>query len=191
MREFTRAPEGREADGADNSTHQHFTAAGTPVHRFLAFLLWNKPESNVPLIDDDRYWDSFPSTLTVHDMVQILRLSKRSVFVKLNSGDIPGYQIAASWIMFKPEIRAWLATLSNQPATAPPPFVDVLDEFPEEMTYQELMALFRKTKQTIYVWLRDGQLPGYRTGTHWIVHKSQLRGALRAASNQQPKEEEK
>jgi excisionase family DNA binding protein len=191
MRDFTRASTGRGAAGADNSTHQHVTTVGTPIRRFLAFLLWNKPESNVPLIDDDRYWDSFPSTLTVADMAQILRLSKRSVFAKLNSGDIPGYQIAASWIMFTPEIRAWLSTLSNQPATPPPPFVDVLDEFPDEMTYQDLMALFQKTKQTIYVWLRDGQLPAYRTGTHWVVHKSQLRGALRTASNQQPKEDQR
>ena len=63
--------------------------------------------------------------------------------------------------------------------------VDVLADYPDELSYRDLMRLFRvKYKGTIYIWLEQGHIPGSFVGGRWIVHKWQLRERLDETSNQ-------
>ena len=136
------------------------------------------------MAEDDSYWATFPDTLTVEDVAKIIRVKKRSVFLRLQNGTIPAHQISGSWIIFKAEVRAWLASTSNQATPEAPEVVDVLESYPDELNYRDLMVLFGKTKQTIYAWLHNGDIVGSNIGGGWVILKAQLRQQLRLSSNQ-------
>jgi len=136
------------------------------------------------MAEDDSYWATYPDTLTVEDVAKIIRVKKRSVFLRLQNGTIPAHQISGSWIIFKAEVRAWLASTSNQATSDAPEVVDVLESYPDELNYRDLMVLFGKTKQTIYAWLHNGDIVGSNIGGGWVILKAQLRQQLRLSSNQ-------
>lgn len=52
------------------------------------------------------------------------------------------------------------------------------------MNYRDLMTLLGKTKQTIYIWLRNGHIPAYHAAGTWIIYKNELRKLLAATANQ-------
>ena len=133
---------------------------------------------------DEDYWATFPETLTTTDLAVILRVGKPAVRSRLRNNIIPAHLISGSRIIFKQEIRAWLASTSNQPPAEPVPAVDVLASYGGEMTYRDLMNLFGKTKQTIYIWLSEGHIPASNTAGHWLIFKSQIEQLLAATSNQ-------
>jgi hypothetical protein len=124
------------------------------------------------MAEDDSYWAAYPDTLSVAEVAKILRAT------------IPAHQISGSWIIFKVELRAWLDSTSNQAASNVPAAVDVLEEYPDELSYRDLMVLFGKTKQTIYAWLHSGEVAGFHISGRWVIHKAQLRDQLRRSSNQ-------
>lgn len=176
--------------GWDNAEHgPNVTGNATmddptwPVDLFPADLNRNTHETT-PSMMDDEYWDLYPATLTTADLAKILRVGKPAMFRRLTSGLIPGHLVVGSWIIFKDEVRAWLESTSNQAPPGPPAAVDVLAAYPDELSYQDLMVLFGKAKQTIYIWLRSGEIPAYNAGNRWIIHKTQLRQLLRETSNQ-------
>jgi excisionase family DNA binding protein len=136
------------------------------------------------MAEDDSYWAAYPDTLTVAEVARILRVKTPSVFLRLKKGTIPAHQISGSWIIFKAELRAWLDSTSNQATSTVPATVDVLESYPEELSYRDLMALFSKTKQTIYAWLHSGEIAGFHIGNRWVIHKEQLRQLLQRSSNQ-------
>ena len=145
----------------------------------------NNYEDHPPLSEED-YWAQFPDTLTTADVAKIIRTGAPAVRARLRDGIIPGHRIADSWVMFKAEIRAWLAATSNRPIPPSAP-VDVLADYPDELSYRDLMRLFRvKYKGTIYIWLEQGNIPGSLVGNRWVVHKWQLRDLLEETSNQRP-----
>ncbi|RLK46421.1 hypothetical protein C7474_2959 [Microbacterium telephonicum] len=149
----------------------------------------NNYEDHTPLSEED-YWAQFPDTLTTADVAKIIRTGAPAVRARLRDGIIPGHRIADSWVMFKAEIRAWLAATSNRPIPAGEP-VDVLADYPDELSYRDLMQLFRvKYKGTIYIWLEQGHIPGSFVGNRWIVHKWRLRELLDETSNQRPSGED-
>ena len=176
--------------GWDNAEHARGRAVPrrrerlTRVHRLSAYPDRTTHEYNASMTDDDGYWAALPNTLTPTQLAKILSVGKPAILRRLRAGTIPGYQIRASWIIFKPEIRAWLASTSNRPPAEPPKPVDVLDDYDDEMTYQDLMALFGKTKQTVYIWLHEGEIPAFHVGSRWVIHKAQVRERLREVSNQ-------
>ena len=133
---------------------------------------------------DEDYWATFPETLTTTDLAKILRVGKPAVRSRLRSNIIPAHLISGSRIIFKQEIRAWLASTSNQPPIEPLPAVDVLAPYGEEMTHRDLMKLFGKTKQTIYIWLSGGHVPASHVGGRWLIFKSQIEQLLTETSNQ-------
>lgn len=144
-------------------------------------------ETPEPVSEED-YWSQFPDTLTTADVAKIIRTGAPAVRARLRDGTIPGHRIADSWIIFKAEIRAWLAATSNRPRTSEP--VDVLAGYPDELNYRDLMQLFRvKYKGTIYIWLEQRHIPGSFVGGRWIVHKWQLRELLDETSNQRARQE--
>ncbi len=81
---------------------------------------------------------------------------------------------------------SWLVSTSNQAPLTPPAPADVLAGYPEEMSYRDLMALFGKTKQTIYAWLQTGVIPASHAVNRWLIFKAQLRPLLDKTSNQVP-----
>lgn len=177
--------------GWDNAEHDPDRATcapsrgnPTPADRFAAYPDRTPHEYNASMTDDDAYWAALPDTLTPTQLAKILNVGKPAVLSRLRSGVIPGYQIRASWIIFKSEIRAWLASTSNRAPVEQPKPVDVLADYGDEMTYQDLMALFGKTKQTIYIWIHEDEIPAFHVGNRWVLHKSQLRQRLREISNQ-------
>ena len=111
---------------------------------------------------------------------------RKAVRARLRRGTIPGHRIGDTWIIFKPEIRAWLASTSNQHRAGDVAAdVDVLADYPDVLSYRDLMRLFGvKYKGTIYIWLEQGHIPGSFVEGRWIVHKWQLRERLDATSNQ-------
>jgi len=115
---------------------------------------------------------------------KILRVGIPAIRSRLRSNIIPAHLISGSWIIFKQEIRAWLASTSNQPPAAPEPIVDILASYGEEMTYRDLMNLFGKTKQTIYIWLSEGCVPASHVAGRWLIFKFQVEELLAETSNQ-------
>jgi excisionase family DNA binding protein len=175
-------------DNAAQGTHG-FTLVDAPsstraADRFAADFDRNTYETTPPMMDDDSYWDPFPDTLTTADVAKILSVGKPAVLVRLKTGVIPGHLVVGSWVIFKAEVRAWLESTSNQIPAGPPAPVDVLAGYADEMSYRDLMVLFGKSKQTIYTWLHDGEIPAFHVGTRWIIRKSQLRQKLIETSNQ-------
>jgi len=138
------------------------------------------------MAEDDSYWATYPDTLSVAEVAKILRVKKPSVFLRLKNGTIPAHQISGSWIIFKPELRAWLDSTSNQAVSVVPAPVDVLESYPDELSYRDLMVLFGKSKQTIYAWLNGGDIAGFHVSGRWVIHKAQLRERLQLSSNQPP-----
>ncbi|AWB88133.1 helix-turn-helix domain-containing protein [Mycetocola zhujimingii] len=160
--------------------HEHLTLAD----RFAADPNRNSHEDTAPMMEDDAYWSALPETLTPAQLAKILNVGKPAILARLRAGTIPGYQIRASWIIFKAEIYAWLASTSNRAPAEPPRAVDVLADYGDELTYHDLMALFGKTKQTIYSWIHEGEIPAFHVGNRWVIHKSELRERLNEISNQ-------
>lgn len=136
-------------------------------------------------VNEEDYWAQFPDTLTAAHVAEIIRVSVPVVRSRLRTGKIPGHLIGGSWLMFKPEIREWLNSRSNQPREAGEP-VDVLANYPDALTVKELIAFFGKAKETLYIWLEKGVIPGARVADQWIVYKWQLNELIAATSNQTP-----
>ena len=65
-------------------------------------------------MSEEDYWAQFPDTLSTTDVAKIIRTGVQAVRGRLRRGTIPGHRIGDTWIIFKAEIRAWLATTSNQ-----------------------------------------------------------------------------
>lgn len=139
---------------------------------------------NSTMTADDPYWDLYPETLTVAEMQSILHISRPTAFSRLQNGVIPAHFIAGSWIVFKSEFRSWLESTSNQNPPREIPEDHVLAGYPDDLTYQDLMNLFRKSKETIYRWLHSGEIPAYHVTGQWLVRKVHVLRRLEETSNQ-------
>jgi hypothetical protein len=136
---------------------------------------------------DDEYWAKFPEPLTLRAIATILRVSETTVLRRLQDATIPGHFIGGSWIVFKGEFRAWLASTRNEPLPAIEG-ADPLADYDDQLGMSELMELFDKTKQTIRNWLTNSVLPGYKVAGQWTAYKSELRDTLALTSNQRPRD---
>lgn len=141
-----------------------------------------------PALMDDEYWAKFPEPLTLRAIATILRVSETTVLRRLQGGTIPGHFIGGSWIVFKGEFRAWLASTRNEPLPAVEN-TDPLADYDDQLGMSELMELFDKTKQTIRAWLGNNTLPGYKVAGQWTAYKSELRDKLALTSNQRTADE--
>jgi hypothetical protein len=177
------------AEGMPGPTHADVPSFTRAADRFAAPSDRTSNETTPPVMDDDTYWEPFPDTLAPADVAKILSVGRPAVLAKLKNGVIPGHLIVGSWVIFKAELRAWLESTSNQTPRVPPAPVDVLADYPDEMSYRDLMTLMGKTKRTIYTWLNTGEIPAFHAGNRWIIHKTQLRKKLAQTSNQSRSEE--
>lgn len=168
-----------DLDGCPTAESAPLSARRDP---FSAYA--HRSDHDPPQTVTDDYWASYPETLTSEHLAKILRIGVPAVQARLRSGSIPAHHVGRSWIIFRDEIRAWIAASSNRPggdAVAEP---DVLQGYDDEISYRELMKLFGKTKQTIYIWLHGGVIPASNVAGRWVVLKPQLRELLRTTSNQ-------
>lgn len=135
---------------------------------------------------DEKYWLRFPQVLSVTEVAEITRVSTVTVWRLLNSGKIPAHRIADAWIIYREEIQAW-ADNGSEPLQVHSP-TKFLDEYPEELSIEDLTALLGKTQQTVYRWLAAGSLDptGWRVGRKWLLHKSSFTVLLENTSNQRP-----
>jgi hypothetical protein len=181
---MTPAPPVRDNDvyvpaATDADVHDSTTPAAAP---------WGHGAVSPSALMDDEYWAKFPEPLTLRAIATILRVSETTVLRRLQDSTIPGHFIGGSWIVFKGEFRAWLATTRNEPFDAGVN-TDPLAEYEDELGMSELIELFDKTKQTIRKWLLNKTIPGYQVLGRWTVYKAELHDTLVQTSNQAPVDE--
>jgi excisionase family DNA binding protein len=131
---------------------------------------------------DDSYWSTFPDVLTFDQLERILGKVRVTVWRWLQNGTLPAHQVAGAWIVYKEEVRAKIARPDSRP-TLPAQF---LAGFPDELTAAQLGEVLGKSKQTVYKWLNQEELPGHQLGGAWILYKSEIRDLLLSTSNQTP-----
>ncbi len=54
---------------------------------------------------------------------------------------------------------------------------------PELLTVPEVAEILRMTKQAVYNWLREGELPGYKISKTWFISRDELKETLRKGAN--------
>ncbi len=100
--------------------------------------------------------DATPSDTCVYDVVT-------------SYGNRSGY---ACFVQESPQVR---------PVTEP---LDALFEgLNNTLDVGEVAELLGLTKQSVYNWLRDGVIPGYKLGSVWVILRDDLKEALRDGSN--------
>jgi len=132
---------------------------------------------------DDLYWAQLPRTLNTAEASTILKVGREAVLRRMKSGEIPAHRVGSAWIIFTVEFRAWLESRSNQPLQPSSKAPDLLAGYAETLTYQDLMKIFRRTKQTVGLWLRTGVIPAYNLQGRWVIHRSDVLRMLDETSN--------
>lgn len=57
---------------------------------------------------------------------------------------------------------------------------------PDSIGPSEVAARLGVTTRSVYTWLRDGLIPGYKIGSSWIVVTEELKDTIRAGRNGAP-----
>lgn len=57
---------------------------------------------------------------------------------------------------------------------------------PATLDVPEVAALLGLTKQSVYNWLRDGVIPGYKLGSVWVILRDDLKETVRQGTNRPP-----
>ena len=64
---------------------------------------------------------------------------------------------------------------------------DALDELfeqdPPTLGPAEVATRLGTTPKTVYAWLRQGIIPGYKVGTTWLIIRDELKSTLRQGAN--------
>lgn len=60
-------------------------------------------------------------------------------------------------------------------------------DFGDTMTVDELAALLRVRKTTLYENFRTGRLPAYKVGRDWLIVTAEIKDHLRANRNSYPR----
>ncbi len=134
-------------------------------------------------IKEKTNWDQFSTVMSTLQISATLEITPADVLDRFADGTIPAYRFGKYWVVFTAEFRAWITTRSTTGSTQVPP-VDVLAGYDDTMTYKDLMGLFERSKKTIYLWIADGIIPGFKIGNRWLVRTHYLRQALNENSNQ-------
>ncbi|CAQ03054.1 MAG: helix-turn-helix domain-containing protein [Clavibacter sp.] len=124
-----------------------------------------------------------PVSLRSGDLQSVLGIRQTTVSLWFRRGVIPGYVIGHSWFAFRSEVREWVESTANGPASRRPRDPDPLDAYRDVLSVAEVAQLLRMSQQAITGWIRDGCMPGVRDGRRWTVKKSALRELLRDSRN--------
>lgn len=61
---------------------------------------------------------------------------------------------------------------------------------PVTLTVDDVASVLNVSKQNVYLWLRDGVIPGYKIGTTWRVVRDELKETMREGANAPHKSKE-
>jgi hypothetical protein len=134
------------------------------------------------LVIDDAYWALFPEVLSIKDVSKIIRKLPKTARLWVAKGIIPAHRVGKSWVIYK-EVFYHRLENPNEPYPLP---VEFLARFGEELGITDLEALLGKSNKAVYQWLHDGDVPGRKFGTSWLVYKGPFVQMLEQTSNQLP-----
>ncbi|MBM3714655.1 MAG: helix-turn-helix domain-containing protein [Actinobacteria bacterium] len=84
-------------------------------------------------------------------------------------------------------IRRLSCTLNSGGLERDAAVTDAIDQLfehdPPTIGPTEVAARLNTTTRTVYTWLRDGIIPGYKLGTSWFVIVDELKAELRKGAN--------
>ncbi len=60
----------------------------------------------------------------------------------------------------------------------------LLSGLPSRLTVEQVSQLLAVPPQTIYRWLRDGEIPAYKVGASWVILRDEVCEHLEARHNQ-------
>lgn len=60
---------------------------------------------------------------------------------------------------------------------------ELFSDLPETIVPNDVAQRLGLTKQGVYIWLRDGTIPGYKMGSSWFIIKAELIAELKKGSN--------
>ena len=67
----------------------------------------------------DELLDGYPLTLTVDQLMELLGVSKATIYAWLRNGEIPAMRIGSprggTWVIYREEVRTWMHTRRNIP----------------------------------------------------------------------------
>ena len=129
---------------------------------------------------DDAYWAKFPDHLSISDLAKITRKSDQTVWRWLAQGVIPAHQVGRAWIVYR-EVFQHRLEEPDVPYLLP---LELLERYGEELKIDEYAEILGKAKDTLYLWLADGTIPGRRLGTRWLLYKHDVVQLLERTSNQ-------
>lgn len=122
----------------------------------------------------DPQWDSYPAVVTPAEVAEVLGMRVGTVRAWLRAGTMPARRLGGTWIILKHEVIAWMAESAGEPAP-PEALDDPMADYPDFLTYRDLMRFFRITyKGTVYIWLEQGAVPATYVGSRWVIHKWRL-----------------
>lgn len=59
----------------------------------------------------------------------------------------------------------------------------LFEHVPPTLGPAEVAERLGTSQKTIYAWLRQGIIPGYKLGTTWLIIRDELKSTLRAGAN--------
>ena len=60
---------------------------------------------------------------------------------------------------------------------------ELFEGLPRHLTVEELAGVLGVGKQTAYIWLSRGLVPGYKIGGSWVIVRDEVRDHLAALRN--------
>ena len=128
-----------------------------------------------------------PGSLTV-DAAAVatqLRLSPTTINKWAKSGTMPAYRVGRSWIVFRAELAAWLASTStdNSGSEPLPTLQQMLAGLPAFLRLAEAAQVLRVSTATVTALVTGQQLGSVNLGSTRRVPIEALRAYLSAARN--------
>jgi excisionase family DNA binding protein len=72
---------------------------------------------------------------------------------------------------------------ARRDAAVPDAIDQLFEHDPPTIGPTEVAARLNTTTRTVYTWLKDGIIPGYKLGTSWFVIVDELKAELRKGAN--------
>lgn len=63
---------------------------------------------------------------------------------------------------------------------------DLFADLPDKLTVAQTAELLGVSDTTIYKWLKEGVLPGYRLGGLWVLFRDQVKDRIASGHNSPP-----
>lgn len=72
---------------------------------------------------------------------------------------------------------------TREDAAVPDAIDSLFEQDPPTLSAAVVADRLGTTPKTVYGWLRDGLIPGYRVGTTWFILREELKETLRRSAN--------